>query len=37
MLFADATTLAGEPEPARNALRAVASHLTDLIQHARRP
>jgi AcrR family transcriptional regulator len=37
VLFADATALAGEPDlagPARNAFRAVAAHLADLIQHA---
>jgi hypothetical protein len=37
VLFADAATLATEPEltePALNGLRAVAAHLADLIQRA---
>lgn len=37
VLFADATTLAADPGlagPAREALRAVASHLADLVRHA---
>lgn len=37
VLFADAATLTAEPElagPARDALRAVAAHLADLIRHA---
>jgi AcrR family transcriptional regulator len=37
VLFADAATLAAEPEltgPARDAIRAIATHLTGLIQHA---
>lgn len=37
VLFADAAALAGEPglaEPARNAFRAVAAHLADLIRRA---
>ena len=37
VLFADAATLAAEPEltrPARDALRAVAAHLADLIERA---
>ena len=37
VLFADAATLGAEPEltgPARDALRAVAAHLADLIQRA---
>lgn len=37
VLFADVTALAAEPEltePARNAFRAVAAHLADLIQRA---
>jgi AcrR family transcriptional regulator len=37
VLFADAAALAAEPDlagPARNAIRAVAAHLTDLIQRA---
>lgn len=37
VLFADAAALAAEPElagPARDAIRAVASHLADLVQHA---
>jgi AcrR family transcriptional regulator len=36
VLFADAVTLTGEPEltgPARDAVRAVAAHLADLIRH----
>lgn len=38
VLFADAVTLAAEPElvgPARDAVRTVAAHLADLIRHAR--
>ena len=38
MLFADAAALTAEPElsgPAADALRAVASHLADLIQRAK--
>lgn len=38
VLFADAVTLAAEPElagPAHDAVRAVAAHLADLIRHAR--
>lgn len=38
VLFADAVTLAAEPElagPARDAVRAVAAHLADLIRNAR--
>jgi hypothetical protein len=37
VLFADATALTAEPEltaPARQALRAIATHLADLIQRA---
>ncbi len=37
VLFADAATLAAEPEltrPARDAIRAIATHLTGLVQHA---
>ena len=37
VLFADAAMLAAEPEltgPARNAIRAIATHLTGLVQHA---
>jgi hypothetical protein len=37
VLFADAATLAAEPEltgPARDAIRAVATHLAGLVQHA---
>jgi hypothetical protein len=37
VLFADATALAAEPEltgPARDAVRAVAAHLADLIRRA---
>ncbi len=37
VLFADAAALAAEPEltePARKALRAIAAHLADLIEHA---
>ena len=38
VLFADAAALAAEPElagPARDAVRAVAAHLADLVRHAR--
>ena len=38
VLFADAATLAAEPEltgPAHDAIRAIATHLTGLVQHAR--
>jgi hypothetical protein len=37
VLFADATALAAEPGltgPARDAVRAVAAHLADLVRHA---
>ena len=37
-MFADAAALAAEPElagPARDAVRAVAAHLADLVRHAR--